>query len=222
MKKLLFTSFAIFSLFSISDAQIINTIAGYGFAGNSGDGGPATAVEINYPYGLKLDATGNLIIAEYAGQVVREVNTSGIISTLAGNGVQGFWGDGGPATAAEFYNVCDMALDNSGNIYITDERNNRIRKVNTSGIITTIAGNGVYGFAGDGGAAISSEMAWPAGICLDTAGNIYIADYFNSAIRKINTSGTISTIAGHGGTSGFSGDGGQQPQLIYIAPSVYM
>ncbi len=200
--------FSLLLFMSGTKAQIISTLSGNGTAGNSGDGGPATAAEQYYPYGMSTDAAGNLYLAESGGQTIRKINTSGIISRIAGNGVQGFSGDGGPATAAEFYNTCDASsVDKFGNIYIADDENNRIRKVNTSGVITTIAGDGTYGFGGDGGPATAAIIAWPSGLAVDAAGNVLVADYMNSAIRKISTSGIMSTIAGQG-ISGFSGDGG--------------
>ena len=149
---------------------------------------------------------------------IRKVDTSGIITTVAGNGQQGFSGDGGPAIQASLSNSYGMAVDNAGNIYIADTSSNyRIRKVDTSGIITTVAGNGQYGFSGDGGPAIQASLAGPTGVAVDSAGNIYIADYFNHRIRKVDTSGIITTIAGNG-QIGFSGDGGPATQASFNFP----
>jgi sugar lactone lactonase YvrE len=188
-------------------AQIINTIAGNGVAAFSGDGGQATAAELNATAGLAVDGYGNIYIADVVNDRIRKVNTSGIISTVAGNGQQGFSGDSGPATAAELYHPQGVTADASGNIYIADERNHRIRKVNTSGIISTIAGNGTGSYSGDGGQATNAELYNPEGILVDASGNIYIGDVDNERVRKVNTSGIITTVAGNGVQSYF-GDGG--------------
>ncbi|HXB13427.1 MAG TPA: T9SS type A sorting domain-containing protein [Bacteroidia bacterium] len=190
----------------VSPGGIISHFAGIG-GGYSGDGGQATAAGINQPYGMVSDASGNIYIADYGNNVIRKVNTSGIISTIAGNGFAGYSGDGGQATTAEMNGPFNVKLDVSGNIYISDLNNNRIRKVDVSGIITTIAGNGSAGFSGDGGQATAAELFNPTGLAIDGSGNIYIADAANDRVRKINPSGIISTAAGNG-KPGFSGDGG--------------
>lgn len=191
----------------VSQSDVINTYAGDGTAGYSGDGGAATAAEINTPKGLAEDASGNIYIADEANNRIRKVNTSGVISTFAGTGTAGYSGDGGAATSAKLHSPYGIAVDASGNLYIADEANERIRVVNTSGVISTFAGDGTAGYSGDGGAATSAELNHPINVEVDASGNIYIADYLNNRIRKVNTSGTISTFAGDG-TAGFSGDGG--------------
>ena len=158
--------------------------------------------------GLALDSTGNLYIADRAANRIREVNTSGIIGTVAGNGIAGYSGDGGLATSAELNLPYGVAVDSAGNLYIAEYGGNRVRKVNTSGIISTVAGNGVPGYSGDGGPAISAELSVPCGVTLDAAGNIYIADMANYRIRKVDTLGTIGTVAGSGSPSDDMGDGG--------------
>ena len=185
----------------------ITTVAGNGTFGFSGDGGPATAAELNQPSSVAVDSAGNIYIADSYNNRIRKVDTSGGITTVAGNGTFGFSGDGGPATAAELNQPSSVAVDSAGNIYIADSANNRIRKVDTSGGITTVAGNGTFGFSGDGGPATAAELNQPEGMAVDSAGNIYIADYYNNRIRKVDTSGAITTVAGNG-TKGFSGDGG--------------
>jgi len=192
----------------VTPSGIISTYAGNGTAGYTGDGGQATAAEINIPHGMTADASGNLYFVDQNNNSVRKVNSSGIISTFAGNGHAGFSGDGGQATAAEFDLPTEVVFDASGNAYITDKTNERIRKVNTSGIISTFAGNGHAGYSGDGGQATAAEFNGPTDIYIDASGNAYVADPGNFRVRKINTSGIISTVIGDG-HSGFSGDGGQ-------------
>lgn len=187
---------------------IITTVAGDGIGGSGGDGGPATAAQITFATDVKFDKKGNFYIADEAGGRVRIVNTSGIINTFAGNGSYGFTGDGGPATAAEFENPTGVAIDKAGNVYIGDQSNNRIRMINTSGIINTFAGNGGAGYAGDGGQATAAELNHPEEVFIDAYGNLYIDDEATSTIRMVNTSGIISTAAGIGNAFGFSGDGG--------------
>ena len=192
----------------VSPSGIISTFAGNGIQGYSGDGSAATAAELSYPNGVAIDAAGNLYIADRSNNRIRKVNTSGIISTFAGNGAAGYSGDGSSATVAELNNPYGVATDAAGNVYIADYFNNCIRKVNTSGIISTIAGNGIGNGSniGDGGTATAAELYYPTGVTTDAAGNVYIADVANQRIRKVNTSGVISTIAGNG-TAGYSGDG---------------
>jgi len=194
----------------ISTSGIITTIAGTGTAGYSGDGGPATAAQINWPDNIAFDKAGNIYIADARNSCIRKINASGIISTVAGTcGAAGYSGDGGTATAAKFsYNTDGIALDSSDNLYIADTKNHRIRKVDTSGIVTTVAGTGTAGYNGDGIAATSAQLNNPYNMRFDSAGNLYIADQFNHRIRKVDTSGIITTFAGNG-TQGFSGDGGE-------------
>ncbi len=190
----------------VSTLGIITTIAGTGAAGYSGDGGQATAAKIKLPEEIALDAFGNIYIADVGNNCIRKINSLGIITTIAGTGVQGFSGDGGPATAAQFYDA-GVTVGVTGNIYIADFSNSRIRMINTAGIVNTIAGNGIGIFSGDGGLAINAEISHPWSIAIDYVGNLYFADYGNERVRMINPTGIISTIAGNG-TGGFSGDGG--------------
>jgi sugar lactone lactonase YvrE len=186
----------------------LKTIAGNGTAGYSGDGGAATAAELNDPDGVNFDGQGNMYIADVLNNVIRKVDTSGNITTVAGNGTAGFSGDGGPATAAELNGPFGVTPDSAGNLYVQDTLNARIRKVDaTTGTITTIAGNGTFGLSGDGGPATAAEVAEVQGSRFDKAGNLYVAQCGPAAIRKIDTTGTITTVAGTG-TDGFSGDGG--------------
>jgi uncharacterized protein (TIGR03437 family) len=194
----------------------ITTAAGTGSAGDSGDGGPATSAELNGPRGVTEDQFGNLYIAEYNGQRVRKVTPGGIITTLAGNGTQGYSGDGGPATSAELNGPYRVTVDLAGNVYIPDSSNCRIRKVSPNGTITTIAGNGVPGYSGDGGPATSAELTYPEAVAFDSAGNYYIADKAN-VVRKVDPSGTITTAAGTG-VSGYTGDGGPATSATLDGP----
>jgi uncharacterized protein (TIGR03437 family) len=183
---------------------IISTIAGNGTPGYSGDTGPAVNAEIGAPYGVVLDPAGNIYFADMGSNVVRKIS-GGIITTVAGNGTAGFSGDGGLATSAKLNFPLGLALDSAGNLYISDRNNFRIRKV-SRGIITTVAGNGSFGFSGDGGPATSASLGSTAGIALDSAGNLYISDPNNNRVRKVSN-GIITTFAGSGLTD-FSGDGG--------------
>ena len=199
-----------------SQAQIITACAGNYTAGYMGDGGPATAAELHDVFDIKLDAAGNLFICDNTNNVVRKVNTSGIITTFAGTGIAGYSGDGGPATSAQLNGPGCLAIDNSGNVYIGDMMNSVVRKVSTSGIISTFAGHYGGGIIGDGGAATATTLAgWTSGIAVDPAGNVYISA---SDIRKVNTSGIISTFAGNG-TVGYSGDGGPATAAQLLSPS---
>lgn len=206
--KILLLAFSIsFTALSTHAQYIISTIAGNGTIGYCGDGGPATAAELSYPWGLAIDRLGNIYVADEANERIRVVTTSDTIRTIAGNGIMGFSGDGGYATDAELNGPTGLAIDIYGNIFVSDMYNQRIRKITSSGIISTIAGNDTSGYSGDGGPATAAELNYPQGLCIDRVGNIYISDQENNVIRKVNTSGIISTIAGTG-IAGYSGDGG--------------
>ncbi len=189
----------------INAAGIVTTIAGTGAVGGGGDGGPATAASLISPSGITLDGAGNIYITDSTLRV-RKITTDGIIHAVAGSGASAASGDGGPANAAGL-TARDVAVDNAGNIYIADAGNNRVRKVDGSGMISTIAGFGTDpAIPGDGGPATAAYIFAPNHVAVDAAGNVYVADYDNK-IRKINTAGIITTVAGNG-TGGFSGDGG--------------
>ena len=190
----------------IDASGIISTIAGNGTAGFSGDGGAATSAEINSPQGLCVDNAGNVYFADATNYRVRKIDASGIITTVAGTGTFGYTGDGAAATHAALNGVADVAVGPTGNLYIADG-NSAIRMVNTSGIITTFAGSSVNGYSGDGGPATAAHLNAPTGIAVDAAGNVYVADNFNNVIRKINTSGIISTVVGNTGYGAGSGAG---------------
>jgi hypothetical protein len=203
----------------------VNLFAGTGTAGYNGDGGPATSAEIYYPEGLSRDASGNIFFADSYNYIIRKVDTSGNISTVAGTpDSAGYSGDGGPATSAQLYYPADVFVDSYGNMFITDYQNHVIREVvcavtgtltctppagETAGNIYTVAGNNALGggYGGDGGPATSAKLYYPTSAAVDSAGNLYIADYQNYRIREVNAAtGIINTIAGNG-NAGFTGDG---------------
>ena len=188
---------------------VMSTVVGNGVAGYGGDGGPGDKAAVNFIIGsqeeefghIVLDSTGNLYIADKGNHRIRKLDTNSVITTIAGTGVSGFSGDGGKATAAQLSFPTGIAVDRNGNVYFTDQRNNRVRKIDTNGNITTVAGSGQEGFGGDNGPATGSgvRMDWPSAAAVDTAGNIYIADQFNDRVRMVTAqTGIISTIAGNG------------------------
>lgn len=201
---------------------IITTVAGSGnghdFPKSSGNGGPATSATLN-PNGVAVDGAGNIYIADRGSSSIRKVNPAGIISLFAGGGGHGL-GDGKPAVDCLLYMQAlhnGVAIDKAGNVYIADNGNARIRKVDTSGIITTVAGNGRHAFSGDGGPATKASLWSPSDVALDSAGNIYIADQMNYRIRKVDTNGIITTVAGNGGFQA-SGDGGPATSASLVIP----
>lgn len=211
---------ALLFVVSVTQAQNISTIAGTGTAAFSGEGVAATGAELNKPAHVILDPTGTILyISDHDNNRIRCISATGIITTVAGTGTAGFGGDGGPATAATLNKPNGLAFDNAGNLYFSDENNNRIRKIDVAGTITTVAGKGTAGYSGDGGAATAAELNHPNGIAidpLDATPSIYFTEGANHVVRYINASGKISTIAGTH-VSGFSGDGGSSlsAQLNY-------
>jgi len=195
---LLLISFA-FSVWA-SDPSVILTVAGNGTAGYSGDGGAAVNASLYDPADTVFDTAGNMYIVDAVNNVIRRVSPTGRISTIAGTGVGGYSGDGGPATSAMFWYPSAIAIDGSDNLYVTDVNNYRVRKINlATGIITTVAGNGTYGFSGDGGQATSVSLSTPFGVAADTSGNLFISDTGNQRIRRVDAAtGIITTYAGGG------------------------
>ncbi|WP_329394580.1 RICIN domain-containing protein [Streptomyces melanogenes] len=188
-------------------APPISTVAGTGVAGFSGDDGPAVSAELKGPYGVAVDTTGVLYVAEYNNNRVRKITTDGKISTIAGTGTKGFSGECGPAVSAQLNNPREVAVDRMGAVYIADTGNHRVRKVTADGKICTVAGTGTKGFSGDDGPATAAQLHGPYGVAVDSTGVLYVAEYNNHRVRKITTDGKISTIAGTG-TAGFDGDDG--------------
>jgi uncharacterized protein (TIGR03437 family) len=201
----------------VSPSGIITTVAGNGKIDFSGDGGPATSASLYRPSGVAVDHDGNIYIADTQNVRIRKVDTSGNISTVAGNGAIGYSGDGELAVNAALFYPMGVAVDPAGNIYIADQNAYVVRKVNKAGIISTVAGNGAFGFSGDGGLATSAELSGVYSVAVNGAGDIYIADFGNHRVRKVDTSGTISTVAGNGGATG-TGDGGP-PDSANLRPA---
>ena len=198
------------------DAQgLITTIAGTGVRGFSGDGGPATQAQLGLPDGVAIDGAGNIYIAGNSNHRVRMVNPAGIISTVAGNGQAAFGGDGGPATSASLFSPRRLTLDADENLYIADAGNHRVRKVNPEGVITTVAGDGVSDFGGDGGPATAAQLSFLTDVAVDDTGEFYIADSANHRVRKVTPEGVISTAVG---TSHYAGDGGPATQALLFSP----
>jgi uncharacterized protein (TIGR03437 family) len=200
---------------NVSPPLVLQDYAGREFTGFGGDGGPAANALFSTPSGLAFDGANNLYVVDRLNQRVRKINSAGIISTVAGNGTDGFSGDGGLATAAQLSAPYRVAADQAGNLYITDPNNQRIRKVAPNGIITTIVGTGQAGFSGDGGPATQAKLNGPPDVELDGAGNLLIAD--NYRIRRVNLStGIITTIAGNGQNVS-KGDGGPAIAASFFA-----
>jgi len=175
---------------------ILITVAGTGSAGFSGDNGPGAAAQLNLPYGLAFDRSGNLYIADLGNNRVRKLSPDGTISTGAGSGVKGSLGDGGPAQSAQLASPRNVAVDGAGNLYISEFEGHRIRKVTADGRIATVAGTGLAGYGGDGGLATDAQLSFPAGLAVDYAGTVYVADSQNQRVRQIAASGVIMTVLG--------------------------
>jgi NHL repeat len=201
----------------ITPDGVIHLIAGNGTEGNRGEfGGLAVRAELDSPQGVAVNSKGDVFIADTYNNIVREVTPRGLISTVAGNGSPGYRGDNGPAWRAELSFPTGLAVDSLGNLYIADSGNNVVRRVSTTGVITTVVGNvaadqasgGLGGFSGDGGPATAARLNAPQGISLDQAGDLFIADTFNNAIREVTPAGTIATVVNTSGAKGSSGNGG--------------
>lgn len=185
----------------------VSVYAGTGLSGYSGDGGSATSAQLNRPSDVAVDGEGNLYIADSYNHRIRKVTPAGTITTFAGTGGDGFSGDGGPAGSAMLSLPMSVSTGRSGEVFISDAGNSRVRKVAPGGTITTIAGGGNFGSAGDGGPATSAALRQPRGVAVDAAGRVFIADFENRRLRRVDLDGTIQTAAGNGAGL-FSGDGG--------------
>ncbi len=201
------------SILKMAQDGTVTTVAG-GSSGFAGDGGPANQAGLTRPEQIAL-AQGNLYIADSGNNRVREVDSSGVISTVAGNG--SFAGDGGPADKATLNSPADVAVDTQHNLYIADTENSRIRKVDSAGVITTVAGSDAAGHAGDGGPATSAQLYEPYAVDVDASGDLFIADETNNRVREVDASQTIQTVAGSG-SYGYGGDSGPATQALFQGP----
>ena len=203
----------------VTPGGTITTVAGNGQAGFSGDGGPAAEASFDQPSAAAVDSNGNLFIADTENQRIRKVAPDGTISTVAGTDVFGWAGDGGPAAVATLLKPSSLAMDTSGNLFFT-QSGSLVRRVSPDGVINRIAGSTQTGFTGDGGPALNASLADPEGVAVDSAGNVYIADTYNSRVRKVTTDGIINTIAGNKSYGlGTSGDGGPATSADLSRPS---
>lgn len=212
-------TFILFALIAATGwAQTINTYAGNGAAGFSGDNGPATQAQINRVVGMAADSQGNIYLADELNNRVRKIAANGVITTFAGTGAAGFSGDGGPATAAALNKPLGVCVDSADNVYINDYLNYRVRKVAPNGIIATVAGSGASFHSGDGGPATGAGFVIPIRCAVDATGNLYIADQGAHRVRRVTPTGTISTFAGTGFV-GSSGDGGPATAALLNNPT---
>jgi sugar lactone lactonase YvrE len=202
----------------VSPDGVITTLAGNGTQGYSGDGGPAVSAQLNVPDGVAVDTEGNLYIADLFNNCIRKVTPDGVITTVTGNRVRGYRGDGSPAASAQLNDPCDVAVDSTGNLYIADSMNHRIRKVTPDGMITAIVAVTSGSIIGDGGPAVSAQLVNPSSVAVDSTGNLFIADSMNDRIRKVTNDGVITTVAGNG-TRGYRGDGGSAVSAQLASPS---
>lgn len=198
--------------------NVISTVAGNGNRGFSGDGGLAKNATLSAPNSVVVDEFGNLFIADRAAYRVREVNTNGLIETVAGNGLGFYSGDGGPATNAGIYAPVGLAIDKRGDLFVADVNERRVRKIGADRIITTVAGNGISSYSGDGAEATNASLGAPTDVAVDAVGNLYVADSGGDAIRKVDTNGIITTVAGQKNAYGYSGDGGLATNATLLHP----
>ena len=194
----------------------ITTFAGAGAAGFAGDGAAANAAELNTPNAVAVDRSGNVYIVDLYNYRVRVVSSSGVITTAIGNGALRFAGDGGPSQSAQMSGLSGVAVSTSSGVFLSDTNNQRIRQIDSSGTISTIAGNGTPGFGGDGGPSASAQVSFPGAVATDASGNVYFSDTGNQRVRKI-VNGVISTVAGNG-TAGYSGDGSAATSATLNSP----
>jgi sugar lactone lactonase YvrE len=207
----------------IDRSGTVTTVAGSGptgvnSGGYGGDGGLATRAQLSEPVGVAVGPDGSLYIADRDNAVVRRVAPNGTITTVAGTGVSGYSGDGGPAVGAKLSDPENIVVDARGRVFFTDQINERVRMIDVDGTITTVAGTGEAGDTGDGGPGTDATLNSPYGLAIDAAGNLYVADSKGARVREIARDGTITTVAGTG-VPGYSGDGGRATQAQLSQPS---
>jgi sugar lactone lactonase YvrE len=218
-------------VFKVDRIGVVTRIAGNSRGGYSGDGGPAIAAQLLNPWGVTVDGIGNVYVADFGNFRIRRIGLDGIITTVAGNGTFGSSGDGGAAIDAQLSYPTGVAIDSSGNLFIAQSYffsnippgANRIRKVSPDGLIQTVAGNGTYGFSGDGGPAVAAALSQNWSIAVDPAGNLFIADYFNNRVRKVSPDGIITSVIAKSTSDSrciadSSGDGGPASRAHFCAP----
>lgn len=208
-------------LWKIDPQGIAHAIAGTGHQGESAGGGRALETDITSGEGLTLDAEGRPVFPDHRNDVVLRVEPTGHLSRIAGTGEKGYAGDGGPAVEAKFHRPYDVAYDSKGNLYVVDEGNHVIRRIDADGIVTTVAGNGTAGYSGDGGPATQAQLNEPYNIAFDAQDRMVIGDSANNVVRRIDENGIITTIAGTG-QQGYSGDGGPATGATLNLPQAVM
>lgn len=204
-------------LWKIDPQGIAHAIAGTGHQGTPVDGAPALETDITSGEGLVLDPEGRPVFPDHQNDVVLRIEPTGRLSRIAGTGEKGYAGDGGPATDAKFDRPYDVAFDSHGDLYVVDEGNHVVRRIDAEGIVTTVAGNGTPGYSGDGGPATEAQLNEPYNIAFDAQGRMLIGDSANNAVRRVDENGVITTIAGTG-EQGYSGDGGPATQATLNLP----
>jgi hypothetical protein len=202
---------------------VISTFAGTGAVGvdaggYAGDGGPATAARLQEPVGVGLGAGGDVYVADRDNNAIRKIDADGTITTVIGGRGAGFSGDGGPASEARIDRPQQIVVDPDGNVYFADSGNNRVRRIDTEGVVTTVAGNGQAATSGDGGPALSAAVWNPTGLALDDEGKLYVSQPADNRIRRVDTTGAIVTVAGGRASPGFSGDGGPATRASFANP----
>ena len=217
--SLLVSSLATDRIQKITPAGAVSDLAGTGAGGISGDGGPATAAQLDGPGSTARDKAGNIYIGDAKNNRIRKISPAGIITTIAGTGDAGYGGDGGPATAAKINSAEKVTTGPDGSVYLSDYENHRIRKISPQGIITTYVGTGVAGYAGDGGPATAAKINGPNDLQMTDDGTLYFADLASDTIQKVTPDGIITTVAGTG-EGGFSGDGGPATRARLNVPSL--
>lgn len=207
-------------VYRVGTDGVAHRIAGTGVGGYSGDGGPATQAQIAGGNHLLVNAAGEIFIGDSGNNCVRKIDTAGIITTIAGTGVGGFSGDGGPATAGQFNGISALAFDAAGNMYVADFDNHRIRKVSADGTLSTIAGTGEPKYNSDEIPALQANIGEPCGVVVDAAGVVYIGDQYNRRVRAVTPDGVMHTVAGMGKVGLIGDNGSPALEARLISPDI--